>query len=61
MDKGAYTFSRAVVESHCTKEYVKPRMATGGAIGAAAELARVTNWLITSTAGKLSEMSKLVP
>ena len=36
-------------------------MATGGAIGAAAELARVTNWLITSTAGKLREMSKLVP
>ena len=60
MGNGAYAFSRAVVESHCTKAYVKPRMATGGATGAAAAVARVTNWLITSRPGGLREMSTLV-
>jgi hypothetical protein len=60
MGKSAYAFSRAVVESQFTKAYVKPRMATGGAIGAEAEVARATNWLMTSTAGGLSERSKIV-
>jgi hypothetical protein len=60
MGEGAYAFSRADVETQFTKAYVKPRMATGGAIGADAEVARATNWLMTSTAGGLRERSKLV-
>jgi hypothetical protein len=48
------------VDSQFTKAYVKPRMATGGAIGAEAEVASVTNWLITSTAGALRERSENV-
>lgn len=52
---GAYAFSRVVVDTQFTKAYVKPRMATGGAIGAEAEVARVTKLLITSTAGGLRE------
>lgn len=57
---GAYAFSRVVVDTQFTKAYVKPRMATGGAIGAEADVARVTKLLITSTAGGLRERSKLV-
>ena len=58
---GAYAFSRVVVDTQFTKAYVKPRMATGGAIGAEAEVARVTKLLITSTAGGLKErLKKLV-
>lgn len=55
---GAYAFSRVVVDTQFTKAYVKPRMATGGAIGAEAEVARVTKLLITSTAGGLRERFK---
>ena len=61
MGKGsAYAFSRVAVDTHFTKSYLKPRMATGGAIGVEAEVARVTKLLITSTAGGLRERSKLV-
>ena len=57
---GAYVFSRVAVDTQFTKEYVKPRMATGAIAGAEAEVARVTKPLITSTAGGLRERSKLV-
>ena len=43
MGKVAYMFSRQAVESQCTNIYDKPRMATGGAIGAQAAVTRVTN------------------
>jgi hypothetical protein len=43
MGKGIYIFSRTADESHSTKRYVKPRMATGGAIGAEAAVTRLTN------------------
>ena len=56
---GAYAFSRVVVDTQFTKAYVKPRMATGGAIGAEADVARVTKLLITSTAGGLKEKLKI--
>jgi len=36
-------FSKTEVESHCRKIYVKPRMATGGAMGAEAAVTRLTN------------------
>jgi len=42
MDVITYTLSRTASESHLTKKYVNPRMATGGAMGAEAAVTRVT-------------------
>jgi hypothetical protein len=37
-----YMLSKTAFESHLTKKYVNPRMATGGAIGAEAAVIRLT-------------------
>ena len=52
---GAYVFTRVAVDTQFTKSYLKPRMVTGGAMGAGVEVARVTKLLISSTAGGLRE------
>ena len=50
-----YTCCKTASETHFTKKYVNPRMATGGAIGILLAVTKLTKWPILSREGVLRE------